>query len=144
METYKFGKFEIELSAKFTNEYVDKFGNGEMGKFIVRVGYRGKSLQFCFYESVNDTKAGKTDLFGNDLVEAFNCFVGDVLLVIGNDWDRLEIENEVGEISNKTYLELKRSANSFLRLFESDDAFELREKVEEFMENYFSDRLLYQ
>ena len=134
METYKFGKFEISLSAKFTNEYIDKFGNGEMGKFLVYVEYNGKRLQFGFYESVNDTRAGKADLTGNELVEAFQCFVSDVLLVLSNNWEKSEMEKEIGEISSQTYIELKRSANSFLRLFNENDIYDLSDSVNEFLE----------
>ena len=134
METYKFGNFEISLSAKFTNEYIDKFGNGEMGKFLVYAEYNGKRLQFGFYESVYDTKAGKKNLTGKDLVDAFRCFISDVLLILSNNWEKSEIEKEIGEISSQTYIELKRSANSFLRLFNENDIYDLWDSINEYME----------
>lgn len=90
--TYKFGNYEITLSAKFTNECENKFGYGEMGKYIVYVGYNGNRLQFSFYQSVFDTQDGKTELDKKDLATAFQCFISDVLLVISNNWDRAEME----------------------------------------------------
>ena len=135
METYKFGNYEIELSAKFTNEYVDKFGYGEMGKYIVYVGYNGKRLQFQFFQSVNDTLNGKTELDKKDLVEAFQCFLSDALLVLSNNWDKDEMEKEIDLLEWHTYTALKRSAESFLRLFEENDVYELSDRVNEYLDN---------
>lgn len=137
METYRFGKFEITLSAKFTDEYIDKSGHGEMGKYIVYVGYKGKRLQFSFYQSVYDTQNGKTELDKTDLVSAFQCFISDVLLVISNNWDRAEMEREIGELGDFTYIALKRSAASFLRLFEESDIYELSDSVNEYLDDNY-------
>ena len=133
--TYKFGNYEITLSAKFTDEYIDKFGHGEMGKYIVYVGYNGNRLQFSFYQSVFDTQNGKTELDKTDLATAFQCFISDVLLVISNNWDRAEMEKEIGMLKDSTYLTLKRSAKSFLRLFEESDVYELSDSVNEYLDN---------
>lgn len=132
---YKFGNYEITLSAKFTDEYIDKFGHGEMGKYIVYVGYKGNRLQFSFYQSVFDTQNGKTELDKKDLATAFQCFISDVLLVISNNWDRAEMEKEIGMLEDFTYIALKRSANSFLRLFEESDIYELSDSVNEYLDN---------
>lgn len=132
---YKFGNYEITLSAKFTDEYIDKFGHGEMGKYIVYVGYKGNRLQFSFYQSVFDTQNGKNELDKKDLATAFQCFISDVLLVISNNWDRAEMEKEIGMLEDFTYIALKRSANSFLRLFEENDIYELSDSVNEYLDN---------
>ncbi len=132
---YKFGNYEIELSAKFTDEYVDKFGYGETGKYIVYVGYNGKRLQFSFYQSIYDTQNGKTELNKEDLVVAFQCFISDVLLVISNNWDKEEMEKEIGGLCDTTFVALKRSAYSFLRLFEENDVYELSDRVNEYLDN---------
>ena len=137
METYRFGKFEITLSAKFTDEYIDKFGIGEMGKFRISVIYNGKRLQFSFYESVKDTMKGKDNLSDYEIVEAFQCFLGDTALVINNSWDKSEIEKEIDEISNEAFAELKRSAKSFLRLFDENDIYELSDSVNEYLDDNY-------
>lgn len=133
--TYKFGNYEITLSAKFTNECENKFGYGEMGKYIVYVGYNGNRLQFSFYQSVFDTQDGKTELDKKDLATAFQCFISDVLLVISNNWDRAEMEKEIGMLEDSTYLTLKRSAKSFLRLFEESDVYELSDSLNKYLDN---------